>query len=164
MGNNTNGTGTVDVAGINWSASLGRILASPRPFDANGPDLALNAGAVVAVTHTNSLCGDAPTCFDGRIRHKYGIDALYAFSKYVSAGARVDRVVPNSKDSSESFEVLAGRLVFKTDWQSRESIMLLYAKWFYGPNTHPEYSSLTSSLPLPRLDDQLIALNVNMWW
>ncbi|HXU06395.1 MAG TPA: hypothetical protein VN903_35810 [Polyangia bacterium] len=164
LGNDTNGTGTVDVAGINWSASLGRILASPRPFDANGPDLALNAGAVVAVTHTNSLCGDAPTCFDGRIRHKYGIDALYAFSKYVSAGARVDRVVPNSKDSSESFEVLAGRLVFKTDWQSRESIMLLYAKWFYGPNTHPEYSSLTSSLPLPRLDDQLIALNVNMWW
>ena len=171
LGNDTNGTGTVDVAGINWSASLGRILAAPRPFDANGPDLLLNAGAVVAVSHTNSACADAAACFDGRWRHKYGVDALYAFSPHVSVGGRVDRVVPNSKDSNETFHVAAGRLVFKTDWQSRESIMLLYAKWFYGSNTHPEYSSVTQSVPgtagmgpLPRLDDQLVALNVNVWW
>jgi hypothetical protein len=171
LGDDTNGTGTVDVAGINWSASLGRILAAPRPFDANGPDLLLNAGAVVAVSRTDSLCGDAPTCFDGRWRHKYGVDALYVFSQHVSVGGRVDRVVPNSKDSSETFHVAAGRLVFKTDWQSRESITLLYAKWFYGANTHPENSSHTQSVPgtagvptLPWLDDQLIALNVNMWW
>jgi hypothetical protein len=167
LGVDTGGTGTVDVAGINWSASLGKILSSPRPFDANGPDLLINTGAVIGVSHTNSLCeqaGPAPTCFDGRVRYKAGADALYAFLPYMAAGLRVDRVVPNSKDSSENFHVAAARLVFKTDWQSRESIVLLYAKWFYGTNTHPEYSSLTNSLPLLRLDDQLIAVNVNMWW
>ena len=79
-------------------------------------------------------------------------------------GGRLDHVAPNSHDSTENFQVAAGRLVFKTDWQSRESIMLVYAKWFYGDHTHPEYSSLTNNLPLPRLDDQLIALNVNIWW
>jgi hypothetical protein len=82
----------------------------------------------------------------------------------MAIGGRVDHVAPNSKDSAETFNVVAGRLVFKTDWQSRESIMLLYARWFYGDHTHPEYSSLTNNLPLPRLDDQLIALNVNIWW
>jgi len=164
LGNDTNGTGQVDVAGINWSGSLGRILASPRPFDANGPDLLINAGAVIAQSRTPSLCGDAPTCFDGRVRYKFGADALYAFLPWLAVGGRFDHVAPNSKDSSETFNVAAGRVVFKTDWQSRESIMLLYAKWFYGANTHPEYSSLTSSLPLPRLDDQLIALNVNIYW
>jgi hypothetical protein len=165
LGNDTGGTGQLDVVGINYSASIGRIIASPRPFDSNGPDLLINAGAVYAVTRTNSLCGDAPpTCYDNRSRYKFGVDGLYQFSQYMSVGGRVDRVVPNSKDASESFYVAAGRLVFKTDWQSRESIMLLYAKWFYGDNTHPEYSSVTPSLPLPRLDDQLIAVNVNMWW
>ena len=164
LGNDTGGTGQVDVAGINYSASVGRIIASPRPFDSNGPDLLINAGAVVAVSHTNSLCADEPTCFDGRVRYKFGVDALYAFSQFVSVGGRVDQVVPNSKDSAENFQVAAGRLVFKSDWQSRESIMLLYAKWFYGDNTHAEYSTVTPSLPLPRLDDQLIAVNVNMWW
>ena len=158
LGNDTQGTGKIDVAGINWSASLGRILSAPKPFDANGPDVALNVGAVVATTDT------ASPGFSGRTRYKFGGDALYAFSPYMAIGGRVDRVVPNSKDSAETFHVVAGRLVFKTDWQSRESIMLLYARWFYGDHTHPEYSSLTNNLPLPRLDDQLIALNVNIYW
>jgi hypothetical protein len=168
LGNDTGGTGQLNVLGINWSGSLGRILASPKPFDANGPDLLINAGAVVATSRTPSACGDSstpmPTCFDGRWRHKYGVDGLYAFLPFMAAGARIDRVVPNSNDSSETFHVLATRLVFKTDWQSRESITLLYARWFYGTNTHPEYSTLTNSLSLPRLDDQLFAVNVNMWW
>jgi len=76
----------------------------------------------------------------------------------------VCKVVPDTGDPSQTFYVAAGRLVFKTDWQSRESIMLLYAKWFYGTHTHPDYSSSDNSLPIPRLDDQLIALNVNVWW
>ncbi|HMF39293.1 MAG TPA: hypothetical protein VKQ32_01300 [Polyangia bacterium] len=164
LGNDTQGTGKVDVVGINYSASLGRILAAGRPFDANGPDIALNMGAVVAVSHTDSLCNDAPTCFDGRVRYKFGADALYSFLPYLGVGARVDHVAPNSKDSSETFNVLATRLVLRTDWQSREQIMLLYAKWFYGTNTHPEASNSTNSLLLPRLDDQLIAINVNIWW
>jgi hypothetical protein len=74
---------------------------------------------------------------------------------------RADRVVPNSKDSEETFHVLAPRLVFRTNWQSRETITLLYAKWLYGPHTHPEASSIT---PGDRLDDQLFALNVQIWW
>jgi hypothetical protein len=158
LGNDTGGTGKIDVAGVNYSASVGRILSGPRPFDANGPDLLINAGAVFATTDT------ASPGFSGRKRYKLGADALYAFSQHVSVGGRFDHVVPTSKDSSETFDVAAGRLVFKTDWQSRESIMLLYARWFYGPNSHPEYSSLTPSLPLPRLDDQLIAINANMYW
>ena len=101
-----------------------------------------------------------PRLFDDRHRYKFGVDGLYAFIPYMAAGLRIDRVVPNSKDPSENFEVVAARLIFKTDWQSRESIMLLYAKWFYGTNTHPENSSVI----VPRLDDQLVALNVNIWW
>ena len=164
LGVDTRGTGQVDVAAINWSGSLGRILSSPRPFDANGPDLLINAGAVIANTHTRATAARTLHCFDDRLRYKFGVDALYAFLPYMAAGLRVDRVVPNSKDSNETFDVLAARLVFKTDWQSRESIMLLYAKWFYGPNTHPESSSVNAPGELLRLDDQLIAVNVNMWW
>jgi len=40
---------------------------------------------------------------------------------------------------------------------------LLYGKWFYGPHTHPEASSLVPSSGI-RLDDQLVALNVNLYW
>jgi hypothetical protein len=166
LGVDTQGTGRIDVVGINWSASIGRILAAPRPFDANGPDLLINAGAVFATTNTNSFCGESmPRCFDGRHRYKFGADALYAFMPYMAAGLRLDHVVPNSKDSNETFDVAAARLVFKTDWQSRESIQVIYAKWFYGSGTRPEGSgSVNVPGELPRLDDQLIAVNVNIWW
>ena len=158
LGVDTGGTGQVDVLGINWSASLGKVIAWPKLFDANGPDVAINAGAVIAQSHT------ASPAFSGRIRHKEAVEALYAFLPYMAVGGRVDQVVPDTGDSSQTFYVASGRLVFKTDWQSRESINLIYARWFYGTHTHPDYSSTDNSLPLPRLDDQLIALNVNVWW
>jgi hypothetical protein len=154
FGVNTGGTGTLDVAAFDYSASLGKILSQPIPFDANGPDVILSLGGVVATSHS------ADSLYDGRIRQKYGADVLYRFVSFLSAGLRVDHVSPNSKDTNENYDVVAARLVFKTDWQSRENITLLYAKWFYGTDTHAEYSSVG----VPRLDDQLISLNVNMWF
>ena len=123
----------------------------------------INAGAVVANKKSN--CGEDMPPLRRPLRYKFGADALYAFLPQMAAGVRVDHVVPNDKDSNETFDVLAARLVFKTDWQSRESIMLLYARWFYGPGTRPEgSSSINAPGEIPRLDDQLIAVNVNMWW
>jgi hypothetical protein len=166
LGVDTEGTGRINVAAANWTAGLGRIIAWPRPFDGNGPEIYIGAGAVIANTSTPSFCGeDMPHCFDGRIRYKFGADGLYAFHQHVSAGLRLDHVVPNSKDSNETFDVASARLVFKTDWQSRESIQIVYSRWFYGPGTRPEGSnSVNAPGELPRLDDQLIQVNVNMWW
>lgn len=149
------GTGKLLVAGINYGASLGKIVSYPVPFSANGPDLSINAGFEIASTWTDF----GP--FDGRVRHKYGADLLYTFLPFMGVGLRADRVVPNSKDSRETFHVIASRLVLKTDWTSRETITLLYARWFYGRDTHPEASSIT---PGDRLDDQLVALNAQIWW
>jgi len=75
---------------------------------------------------------------------------------------RADRVAPNSKDSGDTFYVLAPRLMFRTNWVSRETISIIYGKWFYGPRSHGETGSTVSGDV--GLDDQLIAFNVNMWW
>jgi hypothetical protein len=153
-GENNDGTGTLSVVSVNYFFSLGKIVSAPIPFNGDGPDLQVNLGGVIATTSTTH-----PE-FDGRVRYKFGGDFLYKFLFFMGAGLRLDRVVPSSHDADQTFHVAAARLVFKTDWNSRESLMLLYAKWFYGPNSHPEYSNLVR----PWLDDQLVALNVNMWW
>ena len=154
LGSDTTGTGTVNVVGINYSGSLGRILSHPKPFDASSPDLIINAGAVIANSHS------ANPLFDGRVRYKAGLDLFYNFMANMGVAVRVDRVAPSSKDSDETFHVLAPRLVLRTGWTSRENISLMYAKWFYGAHTHGE----TSGVLPPRYDDQLFALNVNIWW
>ncbi|HXX65672.1 MAG TPA: hypothetical protein VEK07_00725 [Polyangiaceae bacterium] len=150
----TGGTGTLFAAGVNYSASLGRILSYPVPFG-DGPDLALNAAFMFAETWTDFQP------FDARARYKGAVDLLYTFLPWVGAGFRADAVVPNSHDSEETFYVLAPRLVFKSDWNSRDAVTLLYGKWFYGPHTHPEASSIVSG---DRLDDKLIALNAQIYW
>jgi hypothetical protein len=171
-GGATGGTGKLYTAGFNYSASLGRILAGSRPFSGENPDLILNTGFVIARTTTNAqvlggttVGGSLPpdvALFNQRTRYKFGADVLYTALPWLSGGLRVDRVAPNSKDSGETFYVVAPRLIFKRSRNSREAITLLYGKWFYGPRSHNEASSLVPSDI--GLDDQLIALNVNLWW
>jgi hypothetical protein len=100
--------------------------------------------------------------FNHRLRYKFAIESVYTFRSWVGVALRADRVAPNSKDSGETFYVLAPRLVFRTNWVSHETISIIYGKWFYGPRSHPEASSIISGDV--GLDSQLIAFNVNMWW
>lgn len=154
LGNETGGTGTVNVAGFNYTGSLRKLLAYPGSADAARPDVVINAGAIVARSHS------ANPLFDGRMRAKGGLDVACMFVSWMGAGLRVDRVVPNAKDAQETFHVIAPRLVWKTGWTSRENISLVYARWFYGAHSHAESSAV---LP-PRPDNQLLSLNVNLWW
>ncbi len=155
LGLPADGTGQMLVAAINYGVSLGKIVALPRQFAGDGPDIFVNAGFHWATTWQNF---DA---WNRRDRYKGGVDALYTFLKNVGLGARFDTVVPNSKDMDETFHVLATRLQFKTDWNSHEQINLIYARWFYGSHTRNEG---TGERTPERLDSQLLALNFNMWW
>ncbi|HZU84863.1 MAG TPA: hypothetical protein VE987_18155 [Polyangiaceae bacterium] len=166
FGDQTTGTGTLVAAGINYTASLGRILSYPVPFNGDGPDLALQAGFIFAESWADTQAGAAALLngaqpFDGRARYKGGVDLLYTFLPFMAAGVRTDVVVPNSHDAEETFAVLSPRLVFKSDWGSRDTVSIIYGKWFYGPHSHPEASTIT---PSDRLDDQLFAVNAQMWW
>lgn len=154
-GVSSGGTGTLWVGALNYNVSLGKIVSYPEPFPGDGPDIVIDTGVHVAATTTDF------DNFDGRVRHKYGINALYTFWRYMGAGLRIDRVVPNSKDSEETFHVLAPRLQFKSDWNSREVVQIIYARWFYGSRTRNEG---TGERTPDRLDDELFALNFNMWW
>ena len=100
--------------------------------------------------------------FDKRLRYKFGADVFYTFKPWMAVGFRADRVAPNSKDSQETFYVISPRVVFKRSWYSHENIQIIYGKWFYGPHSHSEASAVVPSDW--GLDDQLLALNVNLYW
>lgn len=151
-GTDTSGTGKLLVAAINYTTSVGRMVTYPEPFPGEHADLQIDAGFHIAKSWTDS------DLFQ-RTRHKYGVNALYTFSPYMAAGLRVDRVVPNSKDSEETFHVLTPRLQFKAGWSSHETVTLQYVKWFYGKHTRGDNYTARYLL-----DDQVVALNFNMWW
>jgi hypothetical protein len=155
LGLASGGNGRLFVAAINYSASLGKILSHPRKFDGQGPDVLINTG--FHYTRTESEFEG----FDGRQRYKGGLDLEYAFFKYGSIAARVDRVYPDSREKEQSFTVLAPRLAFRTGWSSRLNFQIRYAKWLYGSRTRNEGAGERDP---ESLDDDLFAVNMNMWW
>lgn len=154
-GVNTGGTGTLLLGGISYTMSLARLLLHPEPFSGQAPDIVLTAGATFGRTTSDEAE------FDGRVRHKYGVDALYTVLPWLGFGLRLDRVVPTSKNDRQTFHVVAPRVLFKTDWNSRENITLSYVKWFFGPESHLDgLNNRASEL----IDDQMFTLNFNMWF
>ena len=189
-GPDSHGNGKLFAMGLNYNTSVGRML---RPsYSSDAPDVAINAGFVMAYTLTNTLTApgtsdpNAPPpstdpndpsapppmsprplsesvdTFNHRVRYKAGLEAIYTMRPWVAVALRADCVVPNSKDLGETFYVLAPRVVFRTNWVSRESISIIYGRWFYGPRSHPEASSLLAKDV--GLDKNLVVFNVNMWW
>ncbi len=61
-GAGTEGSGSLWVAGVNYSAGLRKILSAPAPARSDAPDLTLSFGAIVAYTtsHGTTLSGAQP--------------------------------------------------------------------------------------------------------
>ena len=185
------GTGKLFALALNYSTSLGRMLRPSYSANAPDVSIQAGFVMAYTLTHTLTAPGTsdpnapappdppdpntpvpppmAPTplpesvdTFNHRLRYKFGLEAVYAIRSWVSLALRADRVAPNSKDTRETFYVLAPRLVFRTNWVSRETFSIIYGRWFYGPDSHGEAGSTISGDV--GFDRQLIAFNVNMWW
>jgi hypothetical protein len=155
FGTRSEGTGKIVVGGISYGMSVASLLLHPEPFNGQAPDVVINAGFNIGRIST------AEEPFDGRVRYKFGAEALYTPFRYLGVGFRADRVAPASDNSDQTFHVIAPRLQFKTDWTSHEAIVLSYVKWFFGPDSHYDGLNPRSS---ENIDDQMFTLNFNMWW
>jgi hypothetical protein len=149
------GTGSVTMAALNYELSIGRVVSYPAKFEGHGPDIFIKTGVHVAKSSTEV------ELFNNRWRYKGGIDVLYTFSRHVGIGARFDQVSPNSKDTRENFQVISPRIQFKTDWTSRDTFNLMYAKWLYGSMTRIEG---TGERTPAQIDDEFFGFSANMWW
>ena len=154
-GQNSHGNGTLAVVGVEYNLSIGTLVRYPQPFWGEGPDLQ----AMLAFQHVQTTSDDP--VFDGRSRNKFGTEWTYRMLSWVGVGARFDHVMPNSKDSEESFSVITPKLYFKSNWTSHEQVTIQYAKWFYGAHTAAQG---TDPIAHQYLDDQMLSVAFGMWW
>ncbi len=159
------GTGKILTVGAEYNFSWAKFLWHPDAFWGDGPDLINSVFA--NVVHVNS---DDPN-FDGRNIYKFGTEATYRMLPWFAVSCRYDHVAPNSKDSKETFNVVSPKLIFRSNWNSHEQVVLSYTRWLLGDNTHGEapndYRQPVSGQPTGAartLDDQMFALNFGMWW
>jgi hypothetical protein len=155
LGQQGGGTAKVLVVGAEYNFSWGKFLWYPEAFWGDGPDLINSVFADVV-----KVKSEDPN-FDGKVIYKFGTEATYRMLPWFAASCRFDHVAPNSKDTKETFDVLSPKLIFRSNWNSHEQVVLSYTRWFYGEKTHGEAPN--DYLP-SELDNQMLALNFGMWW
>jgi hypothetical protein len=164
-GHRGNGTGKIMTFGAEYNFSWGKFLWYPDAFWGDGPDLINSVFA--DVVHVKS---DDPA-FDDRTIYKLGTEATYRMFPWFAVSCRYDHVAPNSNDGKETFNVISPKLIFRSNWNSHEQVVLSYTRWLLGDHTHGEapndYRQPVNGQPtdpIRALDDQMFALNFGMWW
>ncbi len=155
LGPRGGGTGQILVAGAEYSLGWGRLLRHPEGFGGDAPDLTTSifADAVSVSSHDPD--------FDGRKMYKFGAEVTYRFFPWLAVSGRADHVVPNSKDSLETFDVISPKLIFKSAWITHEQVTLAYSHWFYGAHTHAEFPD---DYTRGQLDPDMYSLTFGMWF
>ena len=155
FGPQAGGTAKIFITGFEYVLSWGRLLHHPADFDGERPDLTTSVFA--DYVSINSKDPD----FDGRRMYKFGAEVTYRFFPWLALSGRADHVVPNSKDSQETFNVLSPKIIFKSDWLSHEQVTLSYTRWLYGAHTHAEFPD---DFVRSQLDNEMYALTFGMWF
>lgn len=179
LGPSSAGTGRLFVAGGQYDLSIGRLISYPVPFNGDGPDI--YASLFALYTYVNSEDHEAIAA-DGSINHsgngqrlwdnvaklKFGGEATYTFLPWMGASLRYDQVAPDLDRKNRSFSIIAPRLIFHTDWQSRDQVVLQYSRWIYGSDTrvrdgYPAKEDNASPRAVDP-DEHMISLSASMWW
>ena len=139
--------------------SLGKLTRYPEEFWGEGTDLLLGVFGVYART------GSEDPTYDGVRSYKFGVEATYSALPWLAVSGRFDRLVPDDRRAERSYAIVSPKLVFRTSWQTRESVTLQYTKWLYGsaPVFEGDRVGLTNN-PGQKLDDQMVAIYASMWW
>jgi len=132
------GTGSVDSVLAQYEFSLTNFLQMSeeggQKFWGEGSDLKVALYGMV-----NKVKSDykpvnprvwGPT--DGNLKLKYGADIQYHATPSLTAAVRVDRLQPNKDVPEQSFAIISPRLVFTSNWVTREQLTFQYSRYVYN--------------------------------
>lgn len=152
------GTGKLTIVGGQYSVSLGTLLRYPTDFTGEGPDLTVS---VFGLYVKNQSANPQFQKFDAGL--KYGAEGIYSCLPWFAPSLRLDHVMQEMGDSSKSFFVASPRLVFRSDWASRESITLQYSGYVLGKNVTAQGDGRLMIKDAPP-DKHFLTVYGTLWW
>jgi hypothetical protein len=134
--------------------SWGTLWRLPEPYWGEGFNVTTGVGFQYGVI------GSEDPERDGWNMYRAGIDSAVSILPWLGAGVRVDQVNPNLERPDQIFYALTARLVFRTWWNSHESVTLQYNKWIYGDEVPINFRAP----PNEKLDTDALSFGFGMWW
>lgn len=130
-----NGTGSLWNVGFQYDLSLADVYkgwtGKGSPLAWNG-DLTASLFGVYTFVQSKQASPDPLVNRDDRKAFKWGADAGYRITEWMSASLRYDRVVLDVDDSANSFRILSPRLAFFTSFLTREMLYIQYSRYIYN--------------------------------
>ena len=158
LGPNGNGNGSLTTLGAQYDLSLGNLLSHPTPHEGNSPDV------VLALFGIYTKVGSDQPGYDGVKKLKYGAEATYSITSWFAASGRYDRVMANTADAHQTYAVVSPRLIFHSDWDSQDQVVLQYSRYMVGSGV----PVITGYPPAPDLytvpDADVVSLTASIWW
>ncbi len=131
------GNGSVDTFLAQYEFSLTNFLQQSeggQKFWGEGSDLKAVLYGMVNKVKSDYKPTDTklwgPT--DGNLKLKYGVDLQYHATPSITAAVRFDRLQPNSEIPEQSFAILSPRVVFTSNWVTREQLTFQYSRYIYN--------------------------------
>ncbi len=158
FGPNGNGNGTLTTLGAQYDLSLGNLLSHPIAHNADSPDV------VLALFGIYTKVGSDQVGYNDVKKLKYGAEATYSIASWFAASGRYDRVLANTNDTHQTNAVISPRLIFHSDWNSQDQVVLQYSHYMVGSGV----PVITGYPPAPDLytvpDADVVSLTAAIWW
>jgi hypothetical protein len=157
LGPNSNGDGELTTFGAQYDLSLSRLFYE-EDYRGKNPDVLLSLFGV-----GTKVQSDDPD-YDGVLKLKTGAEVTYNILSWFGASGRFDNVRLDHEFNRRSFNVLTGRLLFHTDWQSRDELALQYSNFIYGREVFVAQGYPPEDDPSLNPDRHVLSLSATFWW
>jgi len=159
-------SGSLLTIGGQYDLSLAHLLLYPHTFDGKSHDLVLSLFGMYTRVSSDDKSRDAAGhwLYDGINMLKFGAEGTYTFTSWLAAGGRLDHVSQQSEFPDRDFSIISPRVIFRSDWQSRDQVVLQYSHYLYGkaPLVKSGYPLVDD--PSLKPDADMVSLSANMWW
>ena len=151
----SDGSGSLTTFGAQYDVSLARAIYGSL-FDGKSPDLILSAFGIATSVKSDQV--------DGVMKLKAGFEATYSMKSWFGVSGRFDHVSPDTKDASSAFNVFSPRLLFHTDWRSRDEFALQYSYFVNGNSALVYRGSPMAADPTAAPDKHVFMISGTFWW
>jgi len=152
------GDGSLLTFGAQYDLSLSRLIYGEL-FTGQSPDVLLGLFGIAT-----SVTSDEGTDQDGTTKLKLGGQATYNVLSWFGVSGRFDHVRFDASDDTQAYNVISPRLLFHTDWQSRDELCLQYSHFIYGENVYAWRGNPLVQDPRAIPDRNVLMLSGTFWW
>jgi len=156
LGPHSGGNGGLTTFGAQYDLSVARARFGDA-YQGRNPDVLLSAFGLGTKVRSDDKS------YDGVLKVKAGAEVTYSMASWFGVSGRFDHVRQDNDRNRRAFTIYTSRLLFHTNWRSRDEFALSYSHFVYGRAVYAERGYPPADDPGLNPDRDALSLSVTVW-